>query len=57
MKKLICKKCGHEETLENINQSITTKILIAPVPRTREKDGLQISPKITLNRFIVKVLK
>ena len=44
MKKLICKKCGHEETLENINQSITTKILIAPVPRTREKDGLQIYP-------------
>ena len=44
MKKLICKKCGHEETLENINQSITTKILIAQVPRVREKDGLNIYP-------------
>ena len=42
MKKLICKKCGQKETLENINQSATTKILIAQIPRVREKDGLNI---------------
>ena len=44
MKKLICKKCGHKETLEDINLSINTKILIAQVPRVREKDGLHIYP-------------
>tara|TARA_X000000950_G_scaffold48872_1_gene57004 strand:+ start:3453 stop:3827 length:375 start_codon:yes stop_codon:yes gene_type:complete len=44
MKSLICKKCGHKETLEDINQSATTKILIAQVPRVREKDGLNIYP-------------
>ena len=44
MKKLICKKCEHKETLENINQSSTTKILIAQIPRIREKDGLNIFP-------------
>ena len=44
MKKLICKKCEHKETLENINQSATTKILIAQIPRIREKDGLNIFP-------------
>tara|TARA_B100001057_G_scaffold372196_1_gene376354 strand:- start:484 stop:858 length:375 start_codon:yes stop_codon:yes gene_type:complete len=44
MKKLICKNCKHEETLEDINLSINTKILIAQVPRVREKDGLNIYP-------------
>ena len=44
MKNLICKKCGHKETLENINYSATTKILIAQVPRVRKKDGLDIYP-------------
>jgi hypothetical protein len=44
MKKLICKHCGHKETLEDINLSINTKILIAQVPRVREKDGLDIYP-------------
>ena len=44
MKKLICKKCGHKETIENINLSINTKILIAQIPRVREKDGLHIYP-------------
>ena len=44
MKKLICKKCGHKETLENINLSINSKILIAQVSRVREKDGLDIYP-------------
>jgi len=44
MKSLICKKCGHKETLEDINQSATTKILIAQVPRVRERDGLNIYP-------------
>lgn len=44
MKSLICKNCRHKETLENINQSATTKILIAQVPRIREKDGLNIYP-------------
>ena len=44
MKSLICKKCGDKETLEDINQSATTKILIAQVPRVREKDGLNIYP-------------
>lgn len=48
MKKLICKKCGYKETLENINQSATTKILIAQVPRIREKDGLNIYPLLCL---------
>ena len=38
MKKLICKKCRHKETLEDINLSINTKILIAQIPRVREKD-------------------
>ena len=37
MKTLTCKKCEHKETLENINQSATTKILIAQVPRIEEK--------------------
>ena len=40
----ICKKCGHKETLENINYSATSKILIAQVPRVRKKDGLDIYP-------------
>jgi len=44
MKKLICKKCEHKETLEKINQSATTKILIAQIPRIREKDRLNIFP-------------
>ena len=44
MKNLICKKCGHKETLENINCSATSKILIAQVPRVRKKDGLDIYP-------------
>ena len=44
MKNLICKKCGHKETLENINYSATSKILIAQVPRVRKKDGLDIYP-------------
>lgn len=44
MKSLICKKCGHKENLEDINQSATTKILIAQVSRVREKDGLNIYP-------------
>ena len=40
MKELICKNCGHSETLEKINGSNVTKILIAPYPRERKKDGL-----------------
>ena len=44
MKKLICKNCSHSETLEKINGSAITKILIAPYPRQREKDGLHIYP-------------
>ena len=44
MKNLICKKCGHKETLENINYSATSKILITQVPRVRKKDGLDIYP-------------
>ena len=44
MKKLICKNCEYEETLEDINISFNTKILIAQVPRVREKDGLNIYP-------------
>ena len=44
MKNLICKKCGHKETLENINYSATSKILIAQVPRVRKIDGLDIYP-------------
>ena len=44
MKKLICKNCKHEETLEDINLSFNTKILIAPVPIVRKKDGLNIYP-------------
>ena len=44
MKELICKNCGHSETLEKINGSNVTKILIAPYPRERKKDGLHIYP-------------
>ena len=44
MKKLICKNCKHEETLEDINLSFNTKILIAPVPIVKKKDGLNIYP-------------
>ena len=44
MKKLICKNCSHSETLEKINGSAITKILIAPYPRQREEDGLHIYP-------------
>jgi len=44
MKELICKNCNHSETLEKINGSAITKILIAPNPRQREKDGLDIYP-------------
>ena len=43
--KLICKNCGHKETIENINLSINTKILISQVPRVREKDGLAMSSR------------
>tara|TARA_B110001454_G_C12492072_1_gene338925 strand:+ start:158 stop:286 length:129 start_codon:yes stop_codon:yes gene_type:complete len=42
MKELICKNCGHSETLEKIKGSNVTKILIAPHPRERKKDGLHI---------------
>jgi len=44
MKELICKNCNHSENLEKINGSAITKILIAPYPRQREKDGLDIYP-------------
>ena len=44
MKKLICKNCRHSETLEKINGSNVTKILIAPYPRERKKDGSHIYP-------------
>ena len=44
MRELICKNCNHSETLEKINGSAVTKILIAPYPRQREKDGLNIYP-------------
>ena len=44
MKKLICKHCGHKETLEDINLSINTKILIAQVQKKKKKDGLDIYP-------------
>lgn len=44
MRELICKNCNHSETLEKINGSAITKILIAPYPRQREKDGLNIYP-------------
>ena len=44
MRELICKNCNHSETLERINGSAITKILIAPYPRQREKDGLDIYP-------------
>ena len=40
----ICKKCEHKESLVNINKSATTKILIAQIPRVREKDSLKIYP-------------
>tara|TARA_A100001011_G_C14231111_1_gene808871 strand:+ start:632 stop:1015 length:384 start_codon:yes stop_codon:yes gene_type:complete len=42
--KLRCKNCGYNETLENVTQSMNTKILIAQVPRIRKKDGLDIYP-------------
>lgn len=42
--KLRCKNCGYKEILENVTQSINTKILIAQVPRIRKKDGLDIYP-------------
>ena len=44
MKKLICKNCKYSETLEKINGSAVTKILIAQIPRQRKKDGLNIYP-------------
>ena len=44
MKKLICKNCKHKETLENINFSFNTKILIAKIPKVRASDGLDIFP-------------
>ena len=44
MRELICKNCNHSETLEKINGSAITKILMAPYPRQREKDGLDIYP-------------
>ena len=44
MRELICKNCNHSETLEKINGSAITKILIAPYARQREKDGLDIYP-------------
>ena len=44
MRELICKNCNHSETLEKINGSAITKILIAPYPRQREKDELDIYP-------------
>ncbi len=46
--KLRCKYCGQKETLENVTQSMNTKILIAQVPRVREKDGLDIYPLLCL---------
>ena len=46
--KLRCKNCGQKETLENVTQSMNTKILIAQVPRVREKDGLDIYPLLCL---------
>ena len=49
MKKLICKNCTYTETLEKINGSAITKILIAPYPSQREKDGLNIYPLYCLN--------
>ena len=55
MKELICKNCGHSETLEKINGSNVTKILIAPYPRERKKDGLHIYPLYCLKcRHITK---
>ena len=62
MKKLICKNCKHEETLEDINLSFNTKILIAQVPRVREKDGLNIYPlhclkcDILLNGLLTQIM-
>ena len=44
MKKLTCKNCKHSETLEKINGSAITKILIAEIPRQRKEDGLNIYP-------------
>ena len=46
--KLRCKNCGHKETLANVTKSMNTKILIAQVPRVREKDGLEIYPLLCL---------
>ena len=46
--KLRCKNCGHKETLANVTESMNTKILIAQVPRVREKDGLEIYPLLCL---------
>ena len=46
--KLRCKNCGHKETLANVTESMNTKILIAQVPRVREKDGLDIYPLLCL---------
>ena len=44
--KLRCKNCGYKETLENVTQSMNTKILIAQVPRIRKKDDLDIYPML-----------
>ena len=44
MKRLVCKNCGHKETLENINLNINNNVLIAQIPKIREKDGLHIIP-------------
>ena len=46
--KLKCKNCGYKETFENVSQSMNTKIIIAQVPRVREKDGLDIYPLLCL---------
>ena len=46
--KLRCKNCGHKETLANVTESMNTKILIAQVPKVREKDGLDIYPLLCL---------
>jgi hypothetical protein len=57
MKKLTCKNCKHSETLEKINGSAITKILIAEIPRQRKKDGLNIYPLYCLKcNFITEFI-
>ena len=55
MKRLICKNCKNSETLDKINGSATTKILIAQVPKQRKRDGLNIYPLYCLKcKFITE---